>query len=111
MSNSTDLTFGNFDKLMEELRHPSAKGALVRLRPDGRGEVVTTGIYFANGTAIDPQEQAVYVLQSSQNNCVRIAMHKDGSHGSPEVFGETWEHCPMAWPLMPRGILLLPYPW
>ena len=88
VSNSTDLTFGNFDKLMEELRNPSPKGALVRLRPDGRGEVVTTGIYFANGTAIDPQEQAVYVLQSSQNNCIRIAMHKDGTHGSPEVFGE-----------------------
>ncbi len=110
VSNSTDLTFGNFDKLMEELRNPSPKGALVRLRPDGRGEVVTTGIYFANGTAIDPQEQAVYVLQSSQNNCIRIAMHKDGTHGSPEVFGEDLGALPdgMAFDVEEHLIITLP---
>jgi sugar lactone lactonase YvrE len=53
---------------MAEIRTPVPKGALVRLRPDGRGEVVAAGVYFANDTAIDPKEEAVYVLQSTQNN-------------------------------------------
>jgi gluconolactonase len=88
VSNSSDIGVGDFDKLMAELQNPSPKGSLVRLRPDGRGEVAATGIYFANGTAIDPNEEAVYVLQSSQNNCARVAMHKDGSHGQPEVYGD-----------------------
>ena len=88
VSNSSDIGMGDFDKLMAELENPSPKGSLVRLRPDGSGEVAATGIYFANGTAIDPNEEAVYVLQSSQHNCVRVAMHKDGSHGQPEVYGD-----------------------
>lgn len=88
VSNSSDIGFADFKKLMAELENPSPKGTLVRLRPDGRGEVVATGIYFANGTAIDPQEEAVYILQSSKHNCVRVAMHKDGSHGKPEVYGD-----------------------
>lgn len=88
VSNSSDIGFADFKKLMAELENPSPKGTLVRLRPDGRGEVVATGIYFANGTAIDPQEEAVYILQSSKHNCVRVAMHKDGSHGKPEEYGD-----------------------
>ena len=88
VSNSSDIGVGAFDKLMAELENPSPKGSLVRLRPDGSGEVAATGIYFANGTAIDPNEEAVYVLQSSHHNCVRVAMHKDGSHGQPEVYGD-----------------------
>src|SRR6185369_3167788 len=70
VSNSTDHVLSSIADVMEEIRHPVPKGALVRLRPNGQGEVAATGLYFANGTAIDPQEEAVYVLQSSQNNCV-----------------------------------------
>ena len=57
VSNSSDIGVGDFDKLMAELENPSPKGSLVRLRPDGSGEVAATGIYFANGTAIDPNEE------------------------------------------------------
>jgi gluconolactonase len=88
VSNSTDYVLTNIEQVMAEVRNPVPKGTLVRLRPDGRGEVAATGLYFANGIAIDPQEEAVYVLQSTQNNCVRVVMHKDGTHGKPEVFGE-----------------------
>ena len=88
VSNSSDIGFADFKKLMAELENPSPKGSLVRLRPDGRGEIAATGIYFANGTAIDPKEEAVYILQSSKHNCVRVAMHKDGSHGKPEGYGD-----------------------
>jgi sugar lactone lactonase YvrE len=87
VSNSMDIVF-DLERVLAELSKPPApRGALVRLRPDGSGDVVAKGLYFANGTAIDPGEEAVYVLQSTQNNCVRIPK-KNGVHGQPEQFGE-----------------------
>ena len=82
---------------LAELTNPEPNGALVRIRPDGRGEVVATGIYLANGTAIDPKEEAVYVLESTRNDCLRIAIKKDGTFGQPEV-------CAKDFPALPDGM-------
>jgi sugar lactone lactonase YvrE len=106
VTNSTDHPLGGMDDVAAEIRNPVRKGTLVRLRPDGRGEIAATGLYFANGAAIDPREEYVYVLQSTRNNCVRIAMRKDGTHGQPETYGENWADSPTEWPLMPKVILL-----
>ncbi|HXG20842.1 MAG TPA: SMP-30/gluconolactonase/LRE family protein [Methylomirabilota bacterium] len=81
-------------KVFDEFVHPAPNGAVVRIRPDGRGEVVAAGIYFANGTAIDPNEDAVYVLESSRYDCVRIAIKKDGSFGKPEVYASGFPAIP-----------------
>lgn len=62
--------------------------------PDGRGEIVAEGIYFANGTAVDPKEDAVYVLESSRNDCLRIAIKKDGTFGKPEVYAKDFPALP-----------------
>ena len=111
VSNSTDYILKSVEDVMAEIRNPVPKGALVRLRPNGQGEVVATGLYFANGTAIDPREEAVYVLQSTQNNCARVAMRKDGSHGKPEVFGENLGGLPdgMAFDAEGHMIVTLPF--
>jgi len=77
-----------------ELTKPEPNGALVRIRPDGRGEVVATGIYLANGTAIDPQEEAVYVLESTRNDCLRITLKKDGTFGTPEIYARDFPALP-----------------
>ncbi len=82
------------NKVFEEFTAPAPNGAVARIRPDGRGEVVATGIYFANGTAIDPNEDAVYVLESSRNDCVRIAIKKDGTFGKPEVYASGFPAIP-----------------
>lgn len=82
------------NKVFEEFVTPAPNGAVVRIRPDGRGEVVATGIYFANGTAIDPNEDAVYVLESSRYDCVRIPIKKDGSFGKPEVYASGFPAIP-----------------
>lgn len=82
------------NKVFEEFTNPAPNGAVARIRPDGRGEVVATGIYFANGTAIDPNEDAVYVLESSRNDCVRIAIKKDGSFGKPEIYASGFPAIP-----------------
>jgi gluconolactonase len=110
VSNSTDHVLSSIDDVMEEIRHPVPKGALVRLRPNGQGEVAATGLYFANGTAIDPQEEAVYVLQSSQNNCVRVTMRKDGTHGKPETFGENLGGLPDGMAFDAEGFAIITLP-
>jgi sugar lactone lactonase YvrE len=84
-------------KVFEEFANPAPNGAVVRIRPDGRGEIVATGIYFANGTAIDPNEDAVYVLESSRNDCVRIQIKKDGTFGKPEIYAK-------GFPALPDGM-------
>lgn len=84
-------------KVFGEFLDPQPNGAVVRIRPDGRGEIVATGIYFANGTAIDPNEDAVYVLESSRNDCVRIQIKKDGTFGKPEIYSS-------GFPALPDGM-------
>jgi len=78
----------------EEFAKPEPNGAVVRIRPDGRGEIVATGIYLANGTAIDPKEEAVYVLESTRNDCLRIALKKDGAFGRPEIYAKDFPALP-----------------
>lgn len=87
----------DISKVLSELEKPAPNGALVRIRPDGRGEIVAEGIYFANGTAIDPKEDAVYVLESSRNDCLRIQIKKDGAFGKPEVYAK-------GFPALPDGM-------
>src|SRR6266849_5825518 len=43
----------DISQVLVELEKPAPNGALVRIRPDGRGEIVAEGIYFANGMAFD----------------------------------------------------------
>jgi gluconolactonase len=77
-----------------ELTKPEPNGALVRIRPDGRGDIVATGIYLANGTAVDPKEEAVYVLESTRYDCLRIAIKKDGTFGRPEIYAKDFPAIP-----------------
>jgi len=84
----------DISKVLAELDKPAPNGALVRIRPDGRGDIVAEGIYFANGTAIDPNEDAVYVLESSRNDCLRIQIKKDGTFGKPEIYSKDFPALP-----------------
>jgi gluconolactonase len=84
----------DINSALVELTNPEPNGALVRIRPDGRGEIVATGIYLANGTAIDPQEEAVYVLESTRDDCLRIAIKKDGTFGKPEIYSKDFPALP-----------------
>jgi gluconolactonase len=84
-------------KVLEEFANPAPNGALVRIRPDGRGEIVASGIYFANGTVIDPNEDAVYVLESTRNDCLRIQIKNDGTFGKPEIYAK-------GFPALPDGM-------
>lgn len=84
-------------QVIDELLHPSPKGAVVCIRANGKSEIVATGIYLANGTAIDPKEEALYVLESTRFDCLRISIKKDGTFGKPEIYSK-------AFPAIPDGM-------
>ncbi len=84
----------DINTVLVELSNPEPNGALVRIRPDGRGDIVAAGIYLANGTAIDPKEEAVYVLESTRNDCLRIAIKRDGTFGKPEIYAKDFPALP-----------------
>jgi gluconolactonase len=84
----------NINNVLPELLNPSPKGALVVIRRNGKSEVVASGMYIANGTAIDPKEEAVFVLESTRYDCLRIAIKKDGTFGKPEIFSKDFPAIP-----------------
>ena len=77
ISNSSTATI---ESVLNEMKTPAPNGALVRVRPNGQGDVVVTGLYLANGTAIDPNEDAVYVLESTRNDCRTASWISTGKH-------------------------------
>ncbi len=84
----------DYEHLVDMMASQEPNGALVRIRPDGRGELIASKIFSANGTAISPTEDAVYVLESRLKRCLRIAIRKDGSTGQPEIFSDGFPSIP-----------------
>jgi gluconolactonase len=68
-----------------ESRVPRPAGRLVRFAVDGRGEVAADGMFMPNGLAIDPDEQWIYVLQTTKHNCVRLRL--DAPMAGSEPYG------------------------
>src|SRR5215471_17659446 len=94
----------------EEFSKPEPNGAVVRIRPDGKGDIAATGVYLANGTAIDPKEEAVYVLESTRNDCLRIAIKKDGTWGKPEIYSDGFPALPDGMAFAGDGTLFVTLP-
>jgi sugar lactone lactonase YvrE len=84
VSNSFDRPIAQVDFAAQHA-NPEPLATLVRLRPDGSGETVVSGLYLANGLAIDPSEEWIYVLQSTRENTVRLAL--DGVSREVEPYG------------------------
>jgi len=57
------------------------------------------GFTSRTGRAIDPQEEAVYVLESTRMDCLRIAIKKDGTFGKPKSIPKAFPRCRTGWPL------------
>src|SRR5713101_6138371 len=100
----------DINSVLVELTNPEPNGALVRIRPDGSGEIVATDIYLANGTAIDPKEEAVYVLESTRDDCLRIAIKKDGTFGKPEIYAKDFPALPDGMAFATDGTLFVTLP-
>jgi gluconolactonase len=101
---------GDINNVRNEMANPAPNGALVCIHANGKSEIVATGIYLANGTAIDPREEAVYVLESTRNDCLRIAIRKDGSWGKPEIYSEGFPALPDGMAFAADGTLFVTLP-
>jgi sugar lactone lactonase YvrE len=107
VSNSFDRPLDDVDWDVEFGDDPHPWGHLARFRPDGTGEVIVDGLYLANGTAIDPGERYVYVLQSTKQNCVRVPL----AGGEPEVFCPELGGMPDGMAFDAAGNLIVTLPW
>lgn len=81
VSNSTNLP-----KIEDALQSPIPDGCMV-LIADGKARIVAEGICFANGVALDPGEEFLYVAETMKRRVLRYPIHKDGSLGKKEVYG------------------------
>jgi gluconolactonase len=81
VSNSTSLP-----NIEEALQAPVPDGCMV-LISSGKPRIVAEGICFANGVALDPGEEYLYVAETMKRRVLRYFIHKDGSLGEKEVYG------------------------
>ena len=71
-----------------------ADGMLFRIRPDGSVEKMAEGLRFANGLALDRDDEHIYVCETTGCDVLRYKIRLDGTLGTPErygpVLGESW---------------------
>ncbi len=64
-----------------------ADGFLFRYNTDGSVDLLADSIQFANGLALDADETAVFVCQTTGCNVMRYPINADGSVGEPRQYG------------------------
>jgi len=82
VSNSTD----NPD-IDASLKSPVPDGCLVLIANGRTPRIVAEGICFANGVAVDAEEQYVYVAETMKRRILRYRIHADDTVGPAEVYG------------------------
>lgn len=69
----------DLDYWKADLLEHSGTGRLLRRSPDGQVDVLLTGLYFANGVALTPDESAVLVASTGSYRLDKIAL-PSGEH-------------------------------
>ena len=69
-------------------------GVVHRFSADGRGEPWVKNLRFANGLALDAAESALYVVQSTKDNILRVPILATGRPGRAGVFVDGVAHVP-----------------
>lgn len=78
-------------------------GAVLRLAPDGRGEVLVDGLVYANGLAVDESAGCLYVVETRDDRVRRIEL--DTATPRAEVYASGLAHGPDGLALDNRGVL------
>ena len=76
-------TFGPLDAAFNGLDD----GLIFRLDPDGNAVAVATDIRFANGIALDADENHLYVCETTGCDVIRYPILNDGTLGSMQHYG------------------------
>lgn len=82
VSNSTDDP-----GIDSAIRKPVADGCIVLIDGDDKPRIVADGLYFANGIAVDREEEYFYVAETTMKRIVRFPIKKDNSLGGAQLYG------------------------
>ena len=64
-------------------------GRLIRVRPGGQSESMIGGNWHCpNGLAISPKDGAVFMIETTAADVLRIPVNKDGTVGTPEIYAQ-----------------------
>jgi gluconolactonase len=72
----------------------SATGCVVKIRLDGVETIWQADLRFANGLSFDLEQRTLFVVQSFDDNVLRIPILADGSSGKPEIYCAQLEAVP-----------------
>jgi sugar lactone lactonase YvrE len=82
---------------------------IFRFDPDGSGELwYDEPINFANGLALSPDGDHLYVAETFANAIFRIPIEEDGSAGAHEEVTHLPGVLPEGWPSIPKAICTSP---
>jgi gluconolactonase len=70
----------------DALQKPIPDGSIICIT-GGKAHIVAEGICFANGVALDAQEEFLYVAETMKRRVLRFPVLKDGSLGEREIYG------------------------
>jgi gluconolactonase len=82
-----------------------SNGCIYRFDRSGNGVVFASKLRFANGIALDEDEKNLFVVQSSENNVLRIPIDGNGRAGSAVVYAREIYNVPDGLAFDERGIL------
>ena len=82
-------------------------GAVFRISKEGHSEVFADGLDGANGLAIRRAEFAIYVIQTSKDDVLRLEITPDGSCGERTVFAKGLDGSPDGMAFTAEGDLLV----
>lgn len=63
-------------------------GHLIRLDPQGDGQVLGGPFGYANGLALSADERSLFMVESNTDSVLRFEIRADGSVGPPELYAD-----------------------
>ncbi len=86
--------YGSFDEkgnyyLSDSGDYWKPSGRLIRVKPDRQAESLIGGNWhFSNGLAISPKDGAVFMIESTAGDIIRVPINKDGVVGAAEIYAQ-----------------------
>ena len=86
--------YGSFDHegnyyLSDSGDYWKPSGRLIRISSKGRVESLIGGNWhFSNGLAISPKDGAIFMIESTASDVLRIPIQRDGTTASPEIYAQ-----------------------
>ena len=86
--------YGSFDKagnyyVSDSGDYWTPNGRLIRVKPNGTVESLIGGNWhYPNGLAISPKDGAVFMIESTAADILRIPVNADGNCAAPEIFAQ-----------------------